>query len=721
MQGTRLRDVPGKRPGLAAAVLTVLLCWGTAMARQEATEPGGPPDRTPDQAPADAAISETPVAEPGPSPLDAQKQKIEALRASSAALRERRQLLQEELQPDAEPPLPADEKNLAEAELTVVESELQALKVRLKAEELALAVLEQSQERDDHREAMAEAAESATAEDQASAARRLLVMSEGLLEGLEGLVDAWSPARDEYQRHLQVLKRTIADMQVAHADEQHLKPFRSRAEEISAEIDILQKHLESAAQEQEILRKQLPSLQAQLEAAQERLAEGAEPTKPAEEEREEKAEEPAEAVAEQPAPAAPEELKAEAERKEAEAERAEREAAVLEEEAERAKELAVQKRTWEETLERELEIAQAAVERLKEEGASQQEITAAEERVSSLEATLGAARETISRLERDARQAAQQAREKLLDAELRRKQAEAQEARLREEEARRRSRWITSIATAIVAAVITLALATVVKRLVKRKELWTLQDEVDEEKIRRIRTPFLMIRRVVVPLIYFAGTIIILMQFEAFRRLGTTFLASAGVAGIVVGMAARSTLANAVAGIMLCFSQPVRVGDTVTIGGEYGTIEEIGLMYTTFKTWDNRRVMIPNEIMADKEVVNYTIRDNKIWAKVPIHLDYSADVRKAREVLIDIVKKSQHWNGQEEPVVWFMELGEQTITLWVAAWADNPAEAWGLKCDILDNALVRFKEEGVALPRRRYQYEGVRVMLEPGKGPTPNE
>jgi len=177
MQGTRLRDVPGKRPGLAAAVLTVLLCWGTAMARQEATEPGGPPDRTPDQAPADAAISETPVAEPGPSPLDAQKQKIEALRASSAALRERRQLLQEELQPDAEPPLPADEKNLAEAELTVVESELQALKVRLKAEELALAVLEQSQERDDHREAMAEAAESATAEDQASAARRLLVMS----------------------------------------------------------------------------------------------------------------------------------------------------------------------------------------------------------------------------------------------------------------------------------------------------------------------------------------------------------------------------------------------------------------------------------------------------------------------------------------------------------------------------------------------------------------
>lgn len=718
-QGTQLKDIPGKRPGLAAAVLTVLLCWGTAMAQQEATKPGAPADSTQGQASEDAAISETPVAEPGPSPLDAQKQKIEALRASSAALRERRGVLQKKLQPDTEPPLPPDEKKLAEAQLTVVESELQALKVRLKAEELAVAVLEQSQERNKHRESMAEAAESATAEDQASAARRLLVISEGLLESLEELADAWGSARKDYQRHLQVLKTTVAEMQVAHVDEQSLKPFRSRAEEISAEIDILQKHVEGAAQEQEIVRKQLPSLQAQLEAAQERLAESAEPTEAAEEE--EQAAEPPEAVAEELAPVAPEELREEAERKEAEAERAEREAAALEGDAERAKELAVQKRTWEETLERELEIAQAAVERLKEEGASQQETTAAEERVSSLEATLGAARETVSRLERDARQAAQQAREKVLDAEFRREQAEAEEARLREEEARRRSRWITSIATAIVAAVITIGLATIAKRLVRRKELWTLQDETDEEKIRRIRTPFLMIRRVVVPLIYFAGTIIILMQFEAFRRLGTTFLASAGVAGIVVGMAARSTLANAVAGIMLCFSQPVRVGDTVTIGNEYGTIEEIGLMYTTFKTWDSRRVMIPNEIMADKEVVNYTIQDNKIWAKVPIHLDYSADVRKARVVLVGIVKKSPHWNGQGEPVVWFMELGEQTITLWVAAWADDPAKAWGLKCDILDNALVRFKEEGVALPRRRYQYEGVRVVLEPDKGPAPNE
>jgi len=173
-QGTQLKDIPGKRPGLAAAVLTVLLCWGTAMAQQEATKPGAPADSVQGRASEDAAISETPVAAPGPSPLDAQKQKTEALRASSAALRERRQLLQKDLKPDAEPSLAPEEKQLTQAQLTVVESELQALKVRLKAVELAVAVLEQSQERNKQRECMAEAAESATAEDQASAARRLL-------------------------------------------------------------------------------------------------------------------------------------------------------------------------------------------------------------------------------------------------------------------------------------------------------------------------------------------------------------------------------------------------------------------------------------------------------------------------------------------------------------------------------------------------------------------
>ncbi len=152
----------------------------------------------------------------------------------------------------------------------------------------------------------------------------------------------------------------------------------------------------------------------------------------------------------------------------------------------------------------------------------------------------------------------------------------------------------------------------------------------------------------------------------------------------------------------------------VKIGDEYGTIEDIGLLHTRFCAWDNRRVMIPNEILSKKEIVNYTLGDQKIRTKVPIHLDYAADVKKARSIIIDVVKQSRNWNGQGEPDIWFMELGQQTITLWVAAWADDPGKAWDLSCDILENALDRFKQEGIALPRRRYQYDDLKTVFESG-------
>jgi small-conductance mechanosensitive channel len=135
------------------------------------------------------------------------------------------------------------------------------------------------------------------------------------------------------------------------------------------------------------------------------------------------------------------------------------------------------------------------------------------------------------------------------------------------------------------------------------------------------------------------------------------------------------------------------------------------LFKTILRVWDNRRVVIPNEVMVSREVVNYSLRDQSIWTKVPIKLDYSADVKRAGEILVDIAKKSRNWNGREEPVVWFMELGDQSITLWVAAWADDPMKAWGLYCDILDNALREFRDEGIPGPRQRFKLDNSPAVL----------
>ena len=256
---------------------------------------------------------------------------------------------------------------------------------------------------------------------------------------------------------------------------------------------------------------------------------------------------------------------------------------------------------------------------------------------------------------------------------------------------------------------ITIGLATLVRRRLQTKELLSLPDT---EKQRQHDAPYLLIRRTAVPVIVFVGTLLALMQFETFQRIGLTILASAGLISLVIGLAARDALANTMAGVMLCFSRSIRVGNTVKIGDEYGTIEDIGLLHTRFLAWDNRRVVIPNEVLSKKEVVNYTLGEQKICAKVPIHLDYAADIKKARSILIDVVKQSRNWNGRDEPNIWFMELGEQTITIWVAAWADDPDKAWGLRCDILDNALDRFRQEGIALPRRHYQHEDPKTVFE---------
>ena len=157
------------------------------------------------------------------------------------------------------------------------------------------------------------------------------------------------------------------------------------------------------------------------------------------------------------------------------------------------------------------------------------------------------------------------------------------------------------------------------------------------------------------------------------------------------------------AGVSLCFSQPFRVGDTVTVGGEYGRVEDISLLQSVFTTFDNRRIIIPNESLASMQVINHTIREEKTRVQVPIFLDYEADVQRAREILIEIVRDSPNWDRENEPQVWFMEMGQQTIKLWVVAWSENPGKSFELSCHILDHALRRFKEEGIALPRQRFE------------------
>ena len=188
---------------------------------------------------------------------------------------------------------------------------------------------------------------------------------------------------------------------------------------------------------------------------------------------------------------------------------------------------------------------------------------------------------------------------------------------------------LTAAATLIAA----FALAEVVDRsLARRGQRLTSAVEVGEitpETGTRLR----LVRRLIFAAIIVIGFALALSQFEAVKRTATGILASSAVLGLVVGFAARQTLANAVAGIMLAITQPIRIGDLVTFEDRTGTVEDVRLTYTFIRGDDGRRVVIPNERLAQSTIENHTIVDPQVHVEVSLWLPPDADAIRALRVL----------------------------------------------------------------------------------------
>src|SRR5213595_762022 len=165
----------------------------------------------------------------------------------------------------------------------------------------------------------------------------------------------------------------------------------------------------------------------------------------------------------------------------------------------------------------------------------------------------------------------------------------------------------------LIAALITMGVAILialaVDRLVIARGTRVASRMADTTLSRTTRTRLRLIRRLVFVIILAIGAALALSRFHQFSRLATGILASSAVLGLVVGFAARQTLANCVAGILLAITQPIRIGDLVTFEGATGTVEDIRLTYTYVRTDDGTRVVIPNEALASSTVQNHSILD----------------------------------------------------------------------------------------------------------------
>ncbi|WP_316897463.1 mechanosensitive ion channel domain-containing protein [Pseudodesulfovibrio indicus] len=212
--------------------------------------------------------------------------------------------------------------------------------------------------------------------------------------------------------------------------------------------------------------------------------------------------------------------------------------------------------------------------------------------------------------------------------------------------------------------------------------------------IKGVRSRFTIIRRTLVLCVFVVW--VMALTFPFIGKLPSTMLSIIiAVTTAVVGIAARPLVENMISGIVISFSRQLRVGDTLMMDGQYGTVEDISITHTKIKTWDWKRYVIPNSRMLNKEFVNLTLNDSLLWAYLEFSVSYEADLGEVSEIATHVAATSQHHNAQEPPQFWVMRMDKESVTCWVAAWADSPAEAWNLKSDIATRLIREFRERGI--------------------------
>jgi small-conductance mechanosensitive channel len=200
------------------------------------------------------------------------------------------------------------------------------------------------------------------------------------------------------------------------------------------------------------------------------------------------------------------------------------------------------------------------------------------------------------------------------------------------------------------------------------------------------QTRLRLVRRLVFAAIIVIGIALALVQFPAVKRVATGVLASSAVLGLVVGFAARQTLANAVAGILLAITQPIRIGDLVTFEGDEGTVEDVRLTYTYLRAADGRRIVIPNERLAQSTIHNHTIVDPRVRVEVSIWLPREADATAALERLA----------AEPGLDVSIGDVEKDGIRLVAATWAQDAEERGATAARVRARCLERLRDEALS-------------------------
>lgn len=203
----------------------------------------------------------------------------------------------------------------------------------------------------------------------------------------------------------------------------------------------------------------------------------------------------------------------------------------------------------------------------------------------------------------------------------------------------------------------------------------------DNLKARKLYTQVHVLGRVVYVAVGLFAVACILMLFQQVRHVGTSLLASAGIAGIIAGVAGQKTLANLIAGFQIALAQPIRQDDVVIVEGEWGRIEEITLSYVVVHIWDDRRLVVPLSYFIEKPFQNWTRSSSQLLGSVFVWVDYSFPLEEGRKALKRIIEANPLWDRR----FWNLQVtdtSERTMQLRILATAQDSSKSWDLRCEI---------------------------------------
>lgn len=206
-------------------------------------------------------------------------------------------------------------------------------------------------------------------------------------------------------------------------------------------------------------------------------------------------------------------------------------------------------------------------------------------------------------------------------------------------------------------------------------------------RARKIRTQIMYVKKVAIVLLVFFCLMLILLNFPGVRKFGTTILAGAGVAGIIIGFALQKSLVNLFAGIQIAFTQPIKIDDAVVVENEWGWIEEINLTYVVVRIWDLRRLVLPITYFTENAFQNWTRNNAQILGSVFLYLDYSMPLEPLRAYFEQVLSETKLWDG-EAKVLQVTDTSEKTMTIRLLMTAQNSPTAWDLRCHVREKMIA---------------------------------